>query len=245
MRAVKSPPLTSLRTWSTPQARMSRPRPARSWACSSGNDGWVTRAGRRPPRAETRVRSPEWRSGAPCWGLPGVPALKPSARMARTMSRPPARCPTRRCSGWSGWLEGLRGRPDEDLREILDMRSFRPWRGGRGDATGEGRWRHGGRRSALRGCVRVQSGSGGRPAAPCPGVKIRTASGCTSLAAAGRQIGAIVDRFVDDNDLRAALTRVDLGDRTIARVAAGRVDRRRARRTSECTSGSARWRSLT
>ena len=58
-------------------------------------------------------------------------------------------------------------------------------------------------------------------AAPCPGVKIRTASGCTSLAAAGRQIGAIVDRFVDDNDLRAALTRVDLGDRTIARVAAG------------------------
>jgi D-alanyl-D-alanine carboxypeptidase len=61
----------------------------------------------------------------------------------------------------------------------------------------------------------------GDRATPCPGEKIRTASGCTSLAAAGGEIGAIVDRFVEDNDLRAALTRVDLGNRTIARVAAG------------------------
>jgi D-alanyl-D-alanine carboxypeptidase len=66
-----------------------------------------------------------------------------------------------------------------------------------------------------------------RPAAaadrgsPCPDAKIRTASGCTSLAAAGREIRAIVDRSVEDNGLRAALTRVDLGGRTIARVSAG------------------------
>jgi D-alanyl-D-alanine carboxypeptidase len=59
------------------------------------------------------------------------------------------------------------------------------------------------------------------PAKPCPGEKIRTASGCTSLAAAGRAIQAIVDRSVEDNGLRGVLTRVDLGDRTLARVAAG------------------------
>ena len=56
---------------------------------------------------------------------------------------------------------------------------------------------------------------------PCPRERIRTASGCTSLAAAGREIRAIVERSVQDNDLRAALVRVDLGDRSIARVSAG------------------------
>ena len=56
---------------------------------------------------------------------------------------------------------------------------------------------------------------------PCPREKIRTASGCTSLAAAGREIRAIVERSVQDDDLRAALARVDLGDRSIARVSAG------------------------
>jgi len=56
---------------------------------------------------------------------------------------------------------------------------------------------------------------------PCPGGKIRTASGCTSLAAAGREIRAIVDRSVEDNGLRAALTRIDVGGRTLARVSAG------------------------
>jgi CubicO group peptidase (beta-lactamase class C family) len=56
---------------------------------------------------------------------------------------------------------------------------------------------------------------------PCPRGRIRTASGCTSLAAAGREIRAIVERSVQDNDLRAALVRVDLGDRSIARVSAG------------------------
>jgi len=55
----------------------------------------------------------------------------------------------------------------------------------------------------------------------CPRGKILTASGCTTLAAAGREIQAIVERSVQDNGLRAALTRVDLGNRTLARVAAG------------------------
>jgi D-alanyl-D-alanine carboxypeptidase len=55
----------------------------------------------------------------------------------------------------------------------------------------------------------------------CPGEKIRTASGCTSLAAAGREIRGIVDRSVAEDDLRGALARVDLGDRTLARVSAG------------------------
>jgi D-alanyl-D-alanine carboxypeptidase len=58
-------------------------------------------------------------------------------------------------------------------------------------------------------------------ASPCPRGMIRTASGCTSLAAAGREIRAIVERSVKDNGVRAALTRVDLGDRTIARVSVG------------------------
>ena len=55
----------------------------------------------------------------------------------------------------------------------------------------------------------------------CPGGKIRTASGCTSPAAAGREVRAIVERSIQDNGLRAALARVDLGGRTLVRVAAG------------------------
>src|SRR5262245_50037557 len=54
-------------------------------------------------------------------------------------------------------------------------------------------------------------------ASPCPGGKLRTASGCTGLDAAGREVRAIVERFLEANDLRAALTRIDVGDRTIAR----------------------------
>jgi D-alanyl-D-alanine carboxypeptidase len=56
---------------------------------------------------------------------------------------------------------------------------------------------------------------------PCPRGKIRTASGCTNPAAVGRKIQAIVDQSLEGNDLRAVLTRVDLRDRTLARVAAG------------------------
>ena len=52
--------------------------------------------------------------------------------------------------------------------------------------------------------------------------QVRTAAGCKSLAAAGRKIREIVNRSVKTNGLRAALTRVDLGERTIARVAVGK-----------------------
>jgi D-alanyl-D-alanine carboxypeptidase len=65
------------------------------------------------------------------------------------------------------------------------------------------------------------SAAAGDGVTPCPRERIRTASGCTGLAAAGREIRAIVERSVQDNDLRAALARVDLGDRSIARVSAG------------------------
>jgi hypothetical protein len=67
----------------------------------------------------------------------------------------------------------------------------------------------------------LASGSAGDGVTPCPRERIRTASGCTSLAAAGREIRAIVERSVQDNDVRAALARVDLGDRSIARLSAG------------------------
>jgi CubicO group peptidase (beta-lactamase class C family) len=56
----------------------------------------------------------------------------------------------------------------------------------------------------------------------CPGGEIPTASGCTSFAAAGRQVDAIVERAAQDNDLRAALLRIDVGDRTLTRIATGR-----------------------
>ena len=65
------------------------------------------------------------------------------------------------------------------------------------------------------------SAAAGDGVTPCPRERIRTASGCTGLAAAGREIRAIVERSVQDNDLRAALVRVDLGDRSIARVSTG------------------------
>jgi CubicO group peptidase (beta-lactamase class C family) len=67
----------------------------------------------------------------------------------------------------------------------------------------------------------LSSAAGADGVGPCPRGKVRTASGCTSLAAAGREIRAIVQRSVKDNGLRAALTRVDLGGRTLARIAAG------------------------
>src|SRR5215218_8950351 len=65
------------------------------------------------------------------------------------------------------------------------------------------------------------SASAAPPASPCPGGRIATASGCTSLAAAGRHVDAIVNRAVQDNDLRAVLLRIDVGDRTLTRISAG------------------------
>ncbi len=58
-------------------------------------------------------------------------------------------------------------------------------------------------------------------ASPCPSGEIHTASGCTSFREARRDIREIVDRAARENDLHAALVRVDSGDRRLARVAAG------------------------
>jgi D-alanyl-D-alanine carboxypeptidase len=68
--------------------------------------------------------------------------------------------------------------------------------------------------------------AGSAPAAagtaePCGAQVIRTASGCTSLAAAGRHVKEIVNRTVDEQGLRAALVRVDIGDRTLATASPG------------------------
>lgn len=62
---------------------------------------------------------------------------------------------------------------------------------------------------------------GAAAAAGCAHGRIRTASGCTALVAARRQVEAIVHRQVEANGLRGVLARVDLGNRTLARVAAG------------------------
>ena len=55
----------------------------------------------------------------------------------------------------------------------------------------------------------------------CHGGEIRTASGCTPFVEAGRQVRNIVDRFVEGEDLRAALVRVDVGDRALATASPG------------------------
>ena len=56
---------------------------------------------------------------------------------------------------------------------------------------------------------------------PCSGSKIRTASGCTSLGEAGKRVKRIVRETMAAEDLRAALVRVDVGKRTLAKVARG------------------------
>jgi hypothetical protein len=48
----------------------------------------------------------------------------------------------------------------------------------------------------------------------CPGSQIRTASGCTALGEAGKRVKQIVRETMAVEDLRAALVRVDVGNRT-------------------------------
>ena len=55
----------------------------------------------------------------------------------------------------------------------------------------------------------------------CSGSKIRTASGCTSQAVAGKRVKQIVRETMAAEDLRAALVRVDVGNRTLVKMAAG------------------------
>jgi D-alanyl-D-alanine carboxypeptidase len=55
----------------------------------------------------------------------------------------------------------------------------------------------------------------------CPGSQIRTASGCTSLGEAGKRVKRIVRQTMAAEDVRAALVRVDVGNRTLAKTALG------------------------
>jgi CubicO group peptidase (beta-lactamase class C family) len=71
------------------------------------------------------------------------------------------------------------------------------------------------------GLLASSSAAAAEGVSPGTGGKIRTASGCTSPAAAGREVRTIVERSIRDDGLRAALARVDLGGRTLVRVAAG------------------------
>ena len=63
--------------------------------------------------------------------------------------------------------------------------------------------------------------AGGQPAGPCPPAEIQTASGCTSQGEARSEVEDIVNQAVEANDLRAALVRVDVGNRTLATVTQG------------------------
>jgi len=65
------------------------------------------------------------------------------------------------------------------------------------------------------------SAAANESASRCGAGRIRTVSGCTSLAAAGLQIKRIVNQALVKQDLRAALVRVDVGNRTLATAAAG------------------------
>lgn len=55
----------------------------------------------------------------------------------------------------------------------------------------------------------------------CKDGKIRTASGCTSFAAADRRITAIARGAAKGDGLHAALVRVDIGNRTLVKAATG------------------------
>ncbi len=54
----------------------------------------------------------------------------------------------------------------------------------------------------------------------CPG-EVSTADGCASFDEAGREIEDLVDASVESNGLRAAIVRVDVGERKVANVAEG------------------------
>jgi D-alanyl-D-alanine carboxypeptidase len=60
-----------------------------------------------------------------------------------------------------------------------------------------------------------------KTASRCGAGKIRTASGCTSLAAARRHVRKIVNQTLVEQHLRAALVRVDVGNRTLATASPG------------------------
>ncbi len=65
--------------------------------------------------------------------------------------------------------------------------------------------------------VHAAAGSAGA----CARDQIRTADGCTSSADAGRAVKTIVDQTAKADGLRAALARVDIGDRKLATASPG------------------------
>jgi D-alanyl-D-alanine carboxypeptidase len=73
-------------------------------------------------------------------------------------------------------------------------------------------------------CVALPASSAGQAAdtaSRCGAANIRTASGCTSRPAARRHVKEIVKQTVGEQGLRAALVRVDTGDRTLATASPG------------------------
>ena len=71
--------------------------------------------------------------------------------------------------------------------------------------------------------VSTESTTAAKPAerGPCPTGRIRTASGCRTFAAAGRDVRAIVQKAFKENELQAVLARVDVGDRTLVALSPG------------------------
>jgi D-alanyl-D-alanine carboxypeptidase len=63
----------------------------------------------------------------------------------------------------------------------------------------------------------ASAGQGGS----CRNGEIRTASGCTTFADAGREVRRIVNQAMHDDGLHAVLARVDVGDRTLAELSPG------------------------
>ena len=58
-------------------------------------------------------------------------------------------------------------------------------------------------------------------AGACPSGQIPTSAGCTTFADARRGVESVIDQTIEENDLRAAIVRIDIGNRTLTRVARG------------------------
>ena len=67
----------------------------------------------------------------------------------------------------------------------------------------------------------LAAGAEARPANACPDGQIRTQTGCTPLPEVRRGLASIVDQFAAEHDLKAALLRIDIGNKTLARVTHG------------------------
>jgi D-alanyl-D-alanine carboxypeptidase len=64
-------------------------------------------------------------------------------------------------------------------------------------------------------------GPGAAAAAPCPPDELATAAGCSNHAEAGAAVEDIVDRAMAEDELRAALVRIEIGEVQVAAIARG------------------------